>query len=62
MAANNEPQPSTSSGVPQQNGHAELARAETATSSPLTEEEYAEIRKELGAGFGSTAMGNVPGR
>jgi len=62
MAANNEPQPSTSSGIPQQNGGAELVRTETNTSSPLTEEDYAQLRKELGDGFGSTAMGNVPGR
>ena len=62
MAANNEPQPSTSSGVPQQNGRAELVRTETVA--PLTEEEYAQIRKDLGAGFGSSAisMGNIPGR
>merc|ERR1712156_941596 len=60
MAANNEPQPSTSSGVSQQNGQAELPRTETATSSPLTEEEYAQVQKELGAGFTLTAMGNVP--
>jgi len=59
MAANNEPQPSTSSGVSQQNGQAELPRTETATSSPLTEEEYAQVQKELGAGFTLTAMGNV---
>jgi len=62
MAANNEPQPSTSSGVSQQNGQAELPRTETATSSPLTEEEYAQVQKELGAGFTLTAMGNVPDR
>ena len=62
MAANNEPQPSTSSGVSQQNGQAELPRTETATSSPLTEEEYAQVQKELGAGFTLTSMGNVPDR
>ena len=60
MAANNDPQPSTSNGAAQQNGQSELVRNETSTLAPLSEAEMAQLRKELGSGFGGSS-GN-PGR
>ena len=47
MAANNDPQPSTSNGAPQQNGGGELIRSATSTMAPLTEAELAYIKKIL---------------
>ena len=58
MAANNDPQPSTSNGNPQQNGQEQLER--TRTLAPLSEAEMAQLRKELGSDFGGSS-GN-PGR
>ena len=58
MAANNDPQPSTSNGNTQQNG--QLERTGTSTLAPLSPEEMAQLRKELGSDFGGSS-GN-PGR
>ena len=55
MAANNDPQPSTSNGAPQQNGGGELIRSATSTMAPLTEAELAYIKKDLGSSFGVAA-------
>ena len=61
MAANNDPQPSTSNGNPQQNGQEQqLERTRTSTLAPLSDAEMAQLRKELGSDFGGSS-GN-PGR
>ena len=55
MAANNDPQPSTSNGNTQQNGPEQLERTRTSTLAPLSEAEMAQLTKELGSEFGGSS-------